>query len=350
MPRPHRRWPSAAARSCASGGSSARPWPTAWRRPGTSCSPSHACRRANGSRPGPPMRLSACTRSSSGGSKPKPCCPRQKQPPCCSGPSWHRVRSRCARSTGGRPSPKSRPLSPLTSRPEPIPSPRWRTRRNQFQHRSRRHPDGIRFVVRYVRNAKKRPAAKKASKYAIVIKYLLDQGIEPAAIPAELAKPKNGINAICQKASGASSADTPEGNDRAKLTTDDTRIGTKAQPENDWSDDDNDWSDDDDDQPEAEVKGEQPSSEPQKLKVSGLVSLGLHGEAEIVKKEEAFQEDEEMFMRVRVRKTKSGKRYLKLLDVVPPLKLPKAVKASARMKNDPRDAKAASRRPSQGLH
>jgi hypothetical protein len=210
--------------------------------------------------------------------------------------------------------------------------------------------DGIRFVVRYVRNAKKRPAAQKASKHAIVIKYLLDQGIEPAAIPAELAKPKNGINAICQKASGASSADTPEGNDRAKLTTDDTRIGTKAQPENDWSDDDNDWSDDDDDQPEAEVKGEQPSSEPQKLKVSGLVSLGLHGEAEIVKKEEAFQEDEEMFMRVRVRKTKSGKRYLKLLDVVPPLKLPKAVKASARMKNDPRDAKAASRRPSQGLH
>ena len=62
-------------------------------RPGTSCSPSRACRRANGSRPGPPMRSSACTRSSSGGSRPKPCCPRRKQPPCCSGRSSPRARS-----------------------------------------------------------------------------------------------------------------------------------------------------------------------------------------------------------------------------------------------------------------
>src|SRR3954452_22035926 len=39
----------------------------------------------------------------------------------------------------GRRSPKSRPTHPLTSWPEPIPSPRRRTRHNQFQHRSRRH-------------------------------------------------------------------------------------------------------------------------------------------------------------------------------------------------------------------
>src|SRR3954468_9038055 len=47
------------------------------------------------------------------------------------------------RSTAGRRWPRNRPISrqisQLTSRPEPIPSPRRRTRHNQFQHRSRRH-------------------------------------------------------------------------------------------------------------------------------------------------------------------------------------------------------------------
>src|SRR3954468_2589948 len=146
MPRVWRRWPSGVGRSCASGGPSAGPWPTAWRRPGTSCSPSPACHQANGSRPAPQMRLSACTRSSSGGSRPKPSCPRRKQPPCCSGRCSPRARSPCERSTAGRRSPKSRPTHPLTSRPEPIPSPRRRTRRNQFQHRSRRHRWGPQFV------------------------------------------------------------------------------------------------------------------------------------------------------------------------------------------------------------
>src|SRR3954454_14254796 len=139
MPRPHRRWPNGERRSCASGGSSAGPWPTAWRRPGTSCSLPPACRQANGNRPGPRMRSSACTRSSSGGSRPKPSCPRRKQPPCWSGRCSPRARSPCARSTAGRRSPRSRPIRRLTSRPEPISSPRWRTRHNQFQHRSRRH-------------------------------------------------------------------------------------------------------------------------------------------------------------------------------------------------------------------
>jgi putative transposase len=94
MPRARRRWPSGAERSCASGGSSAEPWPTAWRRPGTGSSPSPVCRQANGSRPGPRMQWSACTRSSSGGSRPRLCCPRPRPQPCCFGRCWLQARSR----------------------------------------------------------------------------------------------------------------------------------------------------------------------------------------------------------------------------------------------------------------
>ena len=52
-----------------------RRWPRAWRRPATACSPSCACPRANGNRRGPPTPSSGCTRSSSAGSRPRPCCP-----------------------------------------------------------------------------------------------------------------------------------------------------------------------------------------------------------------------------------------------------------------------------------
>jgi putative transposase len=51
----------------------------------TSCSPSPASRKANGNRSEPRMRSSDCTKSSNGGSRPRPCCPRRKQQPCCLG-------------------------------------------------------------------------------------------------------------------------------------------------------------------------------------------------------------------------------------------------------------------------
>jgi transposase-like protein len=54
----------------------AAPWPTAWRKLAIACSPSRAYHRANGAVHARPMRSSGCTRSSSGGSKPKPCCRR----------------------------------------------------------------------------------------------------------------------------------------------------------------------------------------------------------------------------------------------------------------------------------
>ena len=71
--------------STASGGSSTAPSRTAWRKPATVCSPSPACRRANGAARGRRMQLSACTRSSHEGSKHSQCCRVQIPPPCCSG-------------------------------------------------------------------------------------------------------------------------------------------------------------------------------------------------------------------------------------------------------------------------
>src|SRR5918993_1494011 len=53
-------------------------WPTASKRPARRCSPSRACIRANGSRRGPRTRSSASMRSSSGGSRRRPCCPRPR--------------------------------------------------------------------------------------------------------------------------------------------------------------------------------------------------------------------------------------------------------------------------------
>ena len=48
---------------------------TAWRKPAIGSSPSHDCRRANGSAHARPMRSSGCTRSSNEGSRriPRPC-------------------------------------------------------------------------------------------------------------------------------------------------------------------------------------------------------------------------------------------------------------------------------------
>src|SRR5438093_3041345 len=69
-----RRSRRAARPSSASGGSSIMLSPTAWRRQAIGSSLSPACRRANGGACGPRMRSSGCTRSSSEGSRRKPCC------------------------------------------------------------------------------------------------------------------------------------------------------------------------------------------------------------------------------------------------------------------------------------
>jgi hypothetical protein len=101
--------------SSASGGSSTAPSPTAWRKPATVCSPSPACRRANGAARGRRMQLSACTRSSHEGSKHKPVLP------CADTAAmlfWRCLpwdRSTCAKSMVGRRSPPSRQISHLTS-------------------------------------------------------------------------------------------------------------------------------------------------------------------------------------------------------------------------------------------
>jgi hypothetical protein len=92
------------------------------------CSPSPACPRASGSRRGRPTRSSGSTRSSRGGSRPRPCCPRPRPRRCCSGRCSPRARSPCARSTAGRASVSRQPRARLTSPPEPIPSPRRRHR------------------------------------------------------------------------------------------------------------------------------------------------------------------------------------------------------------------------------
>jgi len=86
-----------ARRSSANGASNAAPSPTAWRKPATGCSPSHDFRRANGGARGPPMRSNDCTKSSSEGSRRKPCCRQQTPQPCCSGHSLPPDRSICAR-------------------------------------------------------------------------------------------------------------------------------------------------------------------------------------------------------------------------------------------------------------
>src|SRR5208282_3432384 len=80
-----------------------------------------------------PMQSSGCTRSSSKGSRRKPCCLPRTPRPCCSGRCLLPVRSTCAKSMVGRPSPQSPSISQLTSPPETIPSCYRRTRHTEFQ-------------------------------------------------------------------------------------------------------------------------------------------------------------------------------------------------------------------------
>ena len=62
---------------------------------------------SHGNQRGPRTRLNGCTKSSSGGSRPRRCCPRPTPPPCYSGPCWLPVRSLCAKSTAGQTLPKA---------------------------------------------------------------------------------------------------------------------------------------------------------------------------------------------------------------------------------------------------
>src|SRR6266478_5945078 len=96
------------------------PWPTALRKRAHACSASPACLRNNGRARAPPTRLSGCTRSSSGGSRRRPCCLPPKPLQCCSGPCLPPARSTCAKSTAGKPSPQSPSLSQLTSPPDKL--------------------------------------------------------------------------------------------------------------------------------------------------------------------------------------------------------------------------------------
>jgi transposase-like protein len=64
---------------------------------GGDCSPSPGCPAANGGRPGPRTPLNGCTRSSSGGSRRRPFCPRPRPRRCCSGRCSPPGRSPCAR-------------------------------------------------------------------------------------------------------------------------------------------------------------------------------------------------------------------------------------------------------------
>ena len=87
-----------------------------------------SCRRASGGAHAQRTQSNDCTRSSSAGSKRRPCSPQQRLPPCCSGRCSPPVRSTCARSMAGRRSPQRPSISQLTSPPDTITSCRWRLR------------------------------------------------------------------------------------------------------------------------------------------------------------------------------------------------------------------------------
>ena len=70
------------------------------------------------------------TRSSSAGSRLRPCCPAPKPPPCCSGRCSPQDRSPCVRSTDGRPSPRNQTIRSLTSPHDRIASCRPKTRQS----------------------------------------------------------------------------------------------------------------------------------------------------------------------------------------------------------------------------
>src|SRR5258707_15724278 len=139
MPRPGRRSRSAAGPSSANGGSSPALSPTAWKRLENACSPSLACRRANGAVYAPQMQSNVCTKNLSDGSRPKLFCHPPTPPRCCSGRCSLQDRSTCARWMVGSRSPQNPLISRLTLPPETIPSCYRRLRHTKFQPHSGRH-------------------------------------------------------------------------------------------------------------------------------------------------------------------------------------------------------------------
>src|SRR6266436_1292989 len=119
------------------------PLPTASRKPAHACSASPACLPNNGKARAPPMRSSGCTRSSSDGSRRKPCCLPPKPLQCCSGPCLPPVRSTCAKSTAGKRSPQRPSLSQLTSPPDKLCS----NSRSLRYANSHHIPDGTRTTT-----------------------------------------------------------------------------------------------------------------------------------------------------------------------------------------------------------
>src|SRR5712664_2079782 len=108
--------------SSANGGSNARRWPTASRKPVIGSSRLPGYRAANGRARALPMRSNGSMRNSSAGSRPRRCCLPPKPQPCCSGHCSPRVRSQCVKSTGGRPYTRNSLTSRLTSLPDPVSS------------------------------------------------------------------------------------------------------------------------------------------------------------------------------------------------------------------------------------
>ena len=135
-----RRSRRAATLSSASGGCVIAPSRTAWRKLATASSLSLACHRPSGAAQGPRTRSSVCTRSSSDGSKPKPCYRRPILLRCCSGRCSPQGRSTCGKSTVGRRSPQTPSTNRLISLPDSVLSKCRRSCHAEFQHIERRHP------------------------------------------------------------------------------------------------------------------------------------------------------------------------------------------------------------------
>src|SRR4029434_3940011 len=82
---------------------------------------------------------SVYTRSSSDGSKRRPCCRQPIPLRCCSGRCSPQDRSTCAKLTVGRRLPQTPSINRLTSLPDSVLSKRRRSRHAEFQHIQRRH-------------------------------------------------------------------------------------------------------------------------------------------------------------------------------------------------------------------
>ena len=100
----------------------------------------------------PRTRTSALTvlfnaKSSSEGSKPRPCCHPPTPPPCCSGRCWPQARPTCARLMAGRHSRQSPSINRLTWPPETIAS-CYRRSRHLIPTAFRTVPDVLTFACR----------------------------------------------------------------------------------------------------------------------------------------------------------------------------------------------------------